>query len=91
VWAFGQAEVYDLDLVTAVDDQVRRFDINVDRPVFVSVMKDYFAETDNTKRDAIAAYQLSAPSQHQSSREKPLRLSDVKAMFLEFRRIVGRR
>jgi hypothetical protein len=58
---------------------------------FASAMKDYFAETDNSKRDAIAAHQLSVLSQHQSSREKPLRLSDVKAMFLEFRRIVGRR
>jgi hypothetical protein len=56
---------------------------------FVAAMKDYFAETDNTKRDAIAAHQLSVLSQHQSSREKPPRLSDVKAMFREVKGIVG--
>jgi DNA topoisomerase IB len=56
---------------------------------FVSTMKDYFAEADNTKRDAIAARQLSVLSQYQSPREKPLRLSDVKQMFVEMKSVIG--
>ena len=56
---------------------------------FVAAMRDYFSEEDNTKRDAIAAHQLSVLSQHQGPREKPLRLSDVKAMFLEMKGIFG--
>jgi hypothetical protein len=56
---------------------------------FVDAMNDYFAESDNTKSDAIAAHQLSALRQYQGPREKPLRLSDVKQMFLEMKGIVG--
>jgi hypothetical protein len=56
---------------------------------FVSVLNDYFAESDNSKRDAIAAHQLSVLNQHQGPREKPLRLSDVKQMFSEMKGIVG--
>jgi hypothetical protein len=40
-------------------------------------MNDYFSESDKSRRDAIAA----AP------REKKLGLSDVKAMFLEMKRL----
>jgi hypothetical protein len=35
--------------------------------------------------DEIAARQLTALKQHQGPREKKLRLSDVKAMFLEMK------
>ena len=48
---------------------------------FVDAMKDYFAEESPTKRDAIAAHQLSILGQYQNPREEPLRLSDVKQMF----------
>ena len=56
---------------------------------FVSAMNDYFAESDNTKRDAIAAHQLSVLNQYRGQREKPLRLSDIKEMFRELKGIVG--
>ena len=56
---------------------------------FVSGMKDYFAESNHTKRVAIAAQQLSVLNEHQRPREKKLRLSDVKAMFLVMKGIVG--
>jgi hypothetical protein len=39
---------------------------------FVSAMNDYFAESDNTKRDAITAHQLSVLNQSRGQREKPL-------------------
>jgi hypothetical protein len=48
---------------------------------FVDAMKDYFAKESPTKRDAIAAHQLSILGQYQNPREEPLRLSDVKQMF----------
>jgi hypothetical protein len=56
---------------------------------FVSAMRDYFAESDNTKRDAIAAHQLSVLSRYPGPRERALRLSDVKQMFAEMKGIVG--
>lgn len=56
---------------------------------FLAAMSDYFAETDKTKQDAIAAHQLSVLSEHQAPRQKPLRLTDVKAMFREMKGIVG--
>jgi hypothetical protein len=56
---------------------------------FVEAMRAFFAEEDATKRDAIAAHQLSVLRDYQASREKPLRLSDVKAMFAEMKRIAG--
>jgi hypothetical protein len=52
---------------------------------FGDAMNDYFTESDKTKRDAIAAHQLSALQQYQGPREKKLRLSDVKEMFLEMK------
>jgi hypothetical protein len=48
---------------------------------FVNAMNDYFVEANPTKRDAIAAHQLSVLRQYQRPREKKLRLEDVKAMF----------
>ncbi len=55
---------------------------------FVKDMRAYFAEEDQTKRDAIAVRQLHALKEHQGPREKALRLSDVKQMFLEMKGIV---
>jgi hypothetical protein len=52
---------------------------------FVDAMKDYFAEDNPTKRDAIAAHQLSVLGQYQNPRDGKLRLSDVKAMFQAMR------
>lgn len=39
---------------------------------FSRAAKDYFAETDPHRRDAIAAHQLSIMRSYQGSREKPL-------------------
>jgi hypothetical protein len=47
----------------------------------------FFAEEDATKRDAIAAHQLNVLRDYQAPREKPLRLSDVKAMFEQMKGI----
>jgi hypothetical protein len=44
--------------------------------------RDFLAETDPIKADGIAARQLQALRQYQGPREKKLRLSDVKEMFL---------
>ena len=52
---------------------------------FAMAMKDYFAETDPHKQDAIAAHQLSILGQYQSPRDGKLRLSDVKQMFEQMR------
>jgi hypothetical protein len=56
---------------------------------FMDDMWAYFAEEDPNKRDVIAVRQLHALKEHQGPREKPLRLSDVKAMFAEMKGIVG--
>jgi hypothetical protein len=47
---------------------------------FIEDMQAYFAEN-RYKQDEIAVPHLHAPKQYQGPREKPLRLSDVKAMF----------
>jgi hypothetical protein len=53
---------------------------------FVEDMKAFFAaKQDRYKQEEIAARQLHASRQHKGSREKALRLTDVKAMFLEMR------
>lgn len=52
-------------------------------------MRDFFAEKNPTKRDAIAAHQLSVLRNHQGPREEKLRLEDVKQMFREMKGIVG--
>jgi hypothetical protein len=56
---------------------------------FVNAMNDYFVEANPTKRDAIAAHQLSVLRDYQGPREKKLRLDDVKEMFQEMKGIVG--
>ena len=48
---------------------------------FVRAMNDYFVEANPIKRDAIAAHQLSILRDYQGSREKKLRLEDVKGLF----------
>ena len=52
---------------------------------FVRDMHAFFAEKASIKRDAIAARQISALRQYQQSREKPVRIPDVKEMFLQMR------
>jgi hypothetical protein len=52
-------------------------------------MKDYFAEEDKHKQDAIAAHQLSVMNQYRGQRDKPLRLSDIKDIFRELKGSVG--
>jgi hypothetical protein len=54
---------------------------------FVEAMRAFFAEKDATRRDAIAAHQLYVLKDFQGPREKPLRLSDVKAMFEQMKGI----
>jgi hypothetical protein len=53
-------------------------------------LRAYWAEDDGHKPDAIAVRQLYSLKEHQSPREKPPRLSDVKAMFVEMKGVVGR-
>jgi len=48
-------------------------------------MEAYFAEDDRLKRDEIALRQLHVLREQQGPREKALRLSDVRAMFLQMR------
>jgi hypothetical protein len=48
-------------------------------------MRAYFAEENPIKRDGIAVRQLRPLREHQGPREKKLRLSDVKEMFLKMR------
>jgi hypothetical protein len=50
---------------------------------FVKDMKAFFQEENPYKQDEIAARQLSALNEYRGRQDKPLRLSDVKAMFLE--------
>jgi hypothetical protein len=54
---------------------------------FVEDALAYFDEKDYIKRDTNAVKQLHALKQLQGPREKPLRLSDVKAMFREIKGI----
>ena len=49
-------------------------------------MRAYFAEENPIKRDGIAVRQLRALGEHHGPRDKKLRLSGVKAMFLEMKR-----
>ena len=64
-----------------------------DRPGFEKSGEDalaYFDEADQIKRDVIAVKQLHALKQLQGPQEKPLRLSDVKKMFVEMRKHLRR-
>ena len=49
---------------------------------FIEDMRAFFAEEDKHRRDEIAARQLSVLNEYRGRPENPLRLSDVKAMFL---------
>jgi hypothetical protein len=55
---------------------------------FVDAMTDYFAEDNPTKRDAIAAHQLSVLGRYQTPREGKLRLSDIKEMFAQMQKLL---
>jgi hypothetical protein len=57
---------------------------------FVEDALAYFDEPDQIKRDVIAVRQLHTLKELQGPREKPLRLSDVKAMFAEMRQHLRR-
>jgi hypothetical protein len=52
---------------------------------FFKDLRAFLAEKDAIKADAIAARQLHALRQYKRPREKKLRLSDVKAMFLQMK------
>jgi hypothetical protein len=52
---------------------------------FVKDMEAYFAEEDRLKRDEIALRQLHVLRECQGPREEALRLSDVKATFLQMK------
>ena len=52
---------------------------------FVEDMRAYFDEENPIKRDGIAVRQLRALRAHQGSREKKLRLSDVKELFAQMK------
>jgi hypothetical protein len=52
---------------------------------FVKDMRAFFAARNTLKQDGIAARQLQALNEHRRPRDKPLRLADVKQMFLKMR------
>jgi hypothetical protein len=52
---------------------------------FVRDMNAYFAETNLIKRDEIAIRRLVALNEYLGRRERPLRVIDVKEMFLQMR------
>jgi len=52
---------------------------------FVRDMKAFFAVKNQIKADEIAIHQLVALNEYLGRREKPLRVSDVKEMFLQMR------
>jgi hypothetical protein len=52
---------------------------------FVRDMRAFLAESNDTKRDEIAARQLDVLEKFRLPQERDLRLSDVKEMFLQMR------
>jgi hypothetical protein len=52
---------------------------------FVHDMQAFFAEGNAIKQDEIAARQLHALNEHRGPRDRPLRLPDVKKLFLLMR------
>jgi hypothetical protein len=56
---------------------------------FIKDMEAFFAEDDLLKRDVIAVRQLNTLKELQGPHERKLRLSDVKAMFEQMRKIVS--
>ncbi len=63
----------DLDLPTAVARE------------FVKDMRAYFAEKNAIKRDEIAIRQLTALNEYLGRRDRPLRVTDIKEMFVQMR------
>jgi len=64
--------------------QLRRTPIDLPLDVaqgFVRGMQAYFAESNASKRDTIAARQLYALRKYQRQSEAPIRIFDVKEMF----------
>ena len=53
--------------------------------LFVRDMRAFFAEKNIIKADGIAARQLQVLREYQGPREKKLKLTDVKEMFLQMR------
>jgi hypothetical protein len=52
---------------------------------FVEDMRAYFAEPNSIKRDSNAGRQMRALRVYQRPREKPVRIPDVIAMFLQMK------
>ena len=52
---------------------------------FIRDMRAFHAEKDTIKADAIAARQLHALRAHQGPRDKKLKLTDIKRMFVQMR------
>jgi len=52
---------------------------------FMEDLRAFFAEKNTVKRDEIAIRQLVALNEHLGRRQKPLRVSDVKEMFLQMK------
>jgi hypothetical protein len=48
-------------------------------------LRAFFAEGSPIKRDEIAGRQMSVLRQYQGPREKPVRIPDIKEMFLQMR------
>jgi hypothetical protein len=48
-------------------------------------MRAFFAEQNPIKRDEIAGRQMFVLREYQAPREKPVRISDVKEMFVQMR------
>jgi hypothetical protein len=52
---------------------------------FMKDLRAFFAEDSQIKRDEIAARQMSALRKYQGPREKPVRIPDIREMFLQMR------
>jgi hypothetical protein len=52
---------------------------------FMEDLRAFFAEESQIKRDEIAGRQMAALRKYQEPREKPVRIPDIKEMFLGMR------
>jgi hypothetical protein len=52
---------------------------------FMNDLRAFFAEESQIKRDEIAAGQMSVLRKYQRPREKPVRIPDIKEMFLQMK------
>jgi hypothetical protein len=52
---------------------------------FMEDLRAFFAEESQIKRDEIAGRQMSVLREYQGPREKPVRIPDIKEMFLRMR------